>query len=278
MTVKKDQFMWEYMKPKGALHQAEISAERRCVLAHYTSVDALKKILSKKQILFNRIDRVNDGLESKLFENPEVSHLVFVSCFNTQDCESVPMWMIYGKSGKSVRIEFELKGRNFAESFFDPKRQTYDSKENLIYRFKDKPANLDWGYTVKVKDVVYNYQLIKQEPISLNDVVVESGKPEYHGYNILPMGAIKREEWGYEHECRLIAYLRTTHDDVEIPDIEYFLAPITFDNIKRISITYNPWMDDCTKDEIKQLVCSIAELKGKVDFKNSVLTGEIKKS
>ncbi len=96
-------------------------------------------------------------------------------------------------------------------------------------------------------------------------------------FNFTSMAAIKRKEWEYEHECRMIATLLTVLDNVEAPDIDYILVPIKFDHIKKLEITFNPWMEQHAKEEIKQFVYSISGFsKEQICFHNSILTGEIR--
>jgi hypothetical protein len=96
-------------------------------------------------------------------------------------------------------------------------------------------------------------------------------------FNLTSMAAIKRKEWEYEHECRMIATLQTVRDNVEAPDIDYILVPIKFDHIKKLEITFNPWMEQHAKEEIKQFVYSISGFsKEQICFHNSILTGEIR--
>ena len=111
---------------------------------------------------------------------------------------------------------------------------------------------------------------IKRNPIRY-------GEGSNQMFNFTSMAAIKRKEWEYEHECRMIATLLTVLDNVEAPDIDYILVPIKFDHIKKLEITFNPWMEQHTKEEIKQFVYSISGFsKEQICFHNSILTGEIR--
>lgn len=273
MRVDGKQLGFAYRKPKGKLERAEESAKKRRRLSHYTCVDTLKIILESKTLLFNRIDKVNDGLESKLFNCDKIAHLVYVSCFTLQRRESIPMWKLYGKGSNGVRIEFELIERDFSESLIDKEKNAQDQNKNPVYSFAGEHPNVDWYSSFVSKDMVYDYDLIKQEPIKDPTIMVEKNKPAYY---LTPMGAIKREEWRYEKECRLIAYLRTTRKNVEIPDSSYLIVPIKFDKISKITITFNPWMNDASKDDLKRFVDGIPELKDKAIYKDSILTGEIR--
>ena len=258
-------------RKKTELQMAEESAYKHTILFHYTSFETLKLIFENRNLKFNRIDYVNDRLEHIMFGEDELSHLVFVSCFSTDEVESIPMWSIYGKNEHGLRISIEFNKRGFVESLIDRQRQeeTLTSKSKVIYKSgKLHVPNRDWQYTVKAKDIVYDIDAIKRNPI-------RHGSGNEQWFDLTAMAAIKRREWQYEHECRIIATLRTTQNNVEAPDIDYILIPIQFKHIKKIGITFNPWMDAETKKAIKQFISSISDISDKVTFADSVLEGEI---
>lgn len=275
------QFMWQYCieddnkkKSLSELQEKEISAYNRKVLYHYTSFETLKKIFSSKKLKFNRIDNVNDRVESNTFGEDELAKLVFVSCFSTEEMENIPMWAIYGKNKESVRITIELKEPSFADCFIDKQGDTEafaESKDYSLYRYGKKGAPCrDWWYTVSMKDITYNIDILKDFPI-------RNGVEGNEWFDLTSMGAVKRKEWMYEHECRLIATLRTTRENVEIPDIDYILVPIKFESIKKLTIIYNPWMEDEKKEDIRKFVSTIHDLDSiEISFQDSILSGEIK--
>lgn len=277
MLYNADQFMLEYPiesmdenRTLTELQKAEKTAKEHLVLFHYTSFETLKLILVHKNLKFNRIDKVNDRLEHLLFGEHELSHLVFVSCFSTDEMESIPMWSIYGKDENGVRISFELDTTDFVENLLDKQGDTVVSPPTELYRWgKLNVPDTDWKYTVCAKDIIYDFDAIKHNPIRYNEGANQQ-------FNLTAMAAIKRREWKYEHECRMIATLRTTRNNVTAPDINYILVPIKLDHIQTLKITFNPWMDGGVKQEIKEFVSSIAGLQGKrIVYENSVLTGEI---
>ncbi len=253
------------------LQKSEISARAHNTLFHYTSFEALKKILSNKCLKFNRIDKVNDRMEAKVLKEAELAHLVFVSCFTVNEIESIPMWSIYGKNKNGIRLSIELKNSNFAENLIDKQGDTTVSPEGIeLHRYEKigRPCT-DWSYTINIKDIIYDVDAVKRNPI-------RTGLGDNERFNLTAMAAIKRREWNYEHECRMIATLRTVRDNVVSPDITYILVPIKFDNIKKLQITFNPWMDASQKEEVKRFITSINELNTKaLSFENSILTGEI---
>lgn len=275
MKYNANQFMLDFYKEDNGkysyteLQEAEKSARNRAKLFHYTSADTLELILHNKNLKFNRIDKVNDRLEHRLFEEDELCRLVFVSCFSTDEMESIPMWDIYGKNSDGLRITFELDKSGFIQNFTDQQGDTITAPPYELYRNGKLNVPLkDWTYTVCMKDIIYDIDAIKRNPIRYeadNKVM----------YNLTPMAAIKRKEWQYEHECRLIATLRTTHNNVEAPNIDSIFVPITFEHIKSLTITFNPWMGNDVKEKVHGIIGDIPELLDKTFFVDSVLTGEI---
>ena len=252
------------------LQEAERSAYAHTTLFHYTSFDTLKLIFGNRNLKFNRIDQVNDRLDHIMFGEEELSHLVFVSCFSTDEIESIPMWGIYGKDKNGLRISIELNKQGFIENLLDLQGETVLPDSTELYRYgKPNAPNSDWWYTVNIKDIIYDYDTIKRNPIRL-------GGGSNQKFRLTAMAAIKRREWKYEHECRMIATLRTTHNNVEAPDINYILVPIQFNGIKKVTITFNPWMEDSTKDQIKKFMSSISDISDRTYFEDSILTGEIR--
>ena len=278
MKFNANQFICEHCKMDDTgrrllteLQGSEKTADKRTILFHYTSFDALRHILSDKKLKFNRIDKVNDLMEPTIFGEDELYQLVFVSCFSTEKIESIPMWSIYGKGENGLRISIELDKPGFVQNLIDKQGCTIVSGDYPLTQYGNVNASCtDWLYTVNMKDIIYDINATKRNPIRYKE-----GNNQM--FNLTAMAAIKRKEWEYEHECRMIATLRTVRDNVEVPDISDILVPIKFDHIKKLEITFNPWMEECIKEKIKQFVCSVSGFsKEQICFQDSILTGEIK--
>lgn len=80
-------------------------------LYHYTSIEALEKILESGKIQFTRLDLLNDPLEGvfnieEYGEVKDVRQCIYCSCWTANQCENISMWGIYGKF-QGVRIKFK---------------------------------------------------------------------------------------------------------------------------------------------------------------------------
>ncbi len=75
----------------------------------------------------------------------------------------------------------------------------------------------------------------------------------------------------------MVAYLKSTRDGVCIPEIDAIYVPIKYENLQSITITFNPWMEEKDKENVKDFIESIEELKDiDIVYQNSVLEGELK--
>lgn len=74
------------------------------LIHHYTSINTLALILKNRTIRFNRLDRVDDVSEAKVFGEFDLTKNLFVSCWTDSDEESIPQWHIYTDKMTGVRI------------------------------------------------------------------------------------------------------------------------------------------------------------------------------
>ena len=75
------------------------------MIYHYTSIDSLALILKSKKIRFTRLDQVDDVREAQEHAGINFGQYFFVSCWTTQNEESIPQWNMYSKNMQGVRLE-----------------------------------------------------------------------------------------------------------------------------------------------------------------------------
>lgn len=113
-----------------------LKKEERLVLdtiTHYTSIPVLFKILRNNQILFNRIDNVNDLEEKENLMKHENYQRVFISCFSTQNSESIPMWRMYTNKDTGIMLKIKFrKGITVDNLFFKDYMSTSDGDKISI--------------------------------------------------------------------------------------------------------------------------------------------------
>lgn len=261
------------------INNARISAEGRSQLYHYTNLETLSIILSDKTFLLNRIDKVNDLMESAYLQLPEVYSCVFAGCFSHRKIESIPHWHMYTKADRGVRINFLLKmplGKNL-DGFMDKKRSIVVkyNEDELLYNFSGNfngnlcdCDNTSWKLELSTSDIIYEASCMERNPILINiDGVTHS--------DIIPIGKIKREEWDFEYETRIIGLFRNINSNVEFNAPEYILIPIDLESLE-LEIILNPWCSEDFKSEVKALLVA-NKLEDKVNVFESSLHNTIKK-
>ena len=76
-------------------------------LYHYTNVETLALILSKKTIRFNALNHVDDLQENETADMKNLGQFCFVSCWTEDPEEQIPMWKMYGNMESGVRIKLK---------------------------------------------------------------------------------------------------------------------------------------------------------------------------
>lgn len=182
---------------------------------HYTSIDTLKAILTSHKIRFTRLDLLNDPYEGD-FTYPEFSHsqgekrrLIYCSCWNCDENESVSLWHIY-TSMCGARIK--LKSSVFADKMY------LEEQESGFVPVSDIPhIDISFGAlgqameTVSIKKVygpLKIHYVDTFEDTYTNVVGSSKARPgtdqEFTMYNVdlRELGNKKVNHWEYEHEWR----------------------------------------------------------------------------
>lgn len=256
------------------LEKAHLRAKEHKVLYHYTNYDSLSKILSSMTLKFNRSDSVNDLEEEKYYKN-DIYKSVFLSSLVYKEKESIPMWSIYTNNENGVRIGFHSNKGEILKSIIDNQRNVIgvngsETKNVRLLKsscIRDEEFIDGWFVDIDQTDIIYDESFIEKDPINYND--------KY--YSITSMGVVKSDSWDYENESRFLAFLRTTRNEIQIPEFNFLLVPIHFNNLDKIDITFSPFMSEETKKKIKkdveelhelcEIVFSVSELQNKIKRK-----------
>lgn len=78
-------------------------------LYHYTSLENLALILKNKTIRLNRLDKMDDLQEQRSSEIKDFGKFTFVSCWTSDEEESIPMWNMYTPRASGVRIKMRTR-------------------------------------------------------------------------------------------------------------------------------------------------------------------------
>ena len=226
-------------------------AEARTRLWHYTKVEALYKIFANRTIRFSRIDQVNDLMEKVPLQEANVYLGTYIACFNHSEEESIPLWNMYTTRGNGVRIEFEFKENKIhtaINGIFESSCPYFAMKE----------------FSSFIHDIEYS-EKNKIEPVfKEGDVYVDVQAVAFEKNNI----------WKYENETRLMMFTGKRIDG-EMPTFIDF--QLDFEKIKRIMITFDPWMTEEIKQSIKLTTqFYLKEYSHILEYKNSDLEGRIR--
>ncbi|MEI4549625.1 DUF2971 domain-containing protein [Pseudoalteromonas spongiae] len=77
-------------------------------LYHYTSIEGLAHILESRQIRFSRLDLLDDVTEGQSKDKVDWRKYYFVSCWTSEEEESIPLWSMYTPDMKGVCLKIPL--------------------------------------------------------------------------------------------------------------------------------------------------------------------------
>ena len=273
-----DRFVFEL---DSKLNEVRRKAIKRAKLNHYTNIDNLLKIIDTKTFKLNSIKNMNDKLEAKYISVDNIEDLVFLSSF-CHGKENIPLWHMYTEQKYGVNIEFEFDRKKHS---CDMAKILHDSTRPVLGKvaYSDDVIEFD---TIGAPSTAKNYSGWNIEFIC-SDVKYDSNGINSHSvyfttedggklYNLTSMGIVKNSAWRYEEETRIIAHFRTVKSDIEMKVLECILMPITFERLKKISITFSPWMPEEIKIMLKEHILSkVSDCK--VKFKDSIYTSIVER-
>ena len=260
---------------------------KKSSFSHYTNIEALLCILKNRELKLNSIRNVDDKTEKTymqpLLDNDE--SLPYVSCFDYSLKESIPLWTMYAGNSYGVKICFQTRGgRRFDRDIIDMTKPVkacrYGFPPELISQSMNEVTSFPYP-----KAWVH----IQTKLVDYNDDIKNSDYqcPARNLLNWATIGTIKSKDWEFQHEVRIIAdinhvdwkYQIDKVDIIDMPSFEYLLVPIKFSCLKRIVITFSPWMGNETKNMVRNYIDSL-DIKNegiKLQFKDSKFTDMIQR-
>ncbi len=216
-------------------------------LYQYTNIEALKKILLSRTILFNRLDLLNDPYEGMVMLDKEhkidgLSRLLYCSCWTANPIESISMWGIYSDF-RGVRIK--AKSNLFSGSL---DLQETDSGFVPVGNIMPIPLQRKGSVSGKSVQIKRVYGPIKIEyVVDINETYSNAVKNHRESkikisegnraIKILELGNKKVDYWKYENEWRfkisgytdVIGNLEAMGDACSrIEDKEFILVPFMY--------------------------------------------------
>ena len=185
-------------------------------LYHYTSLETLALILNNRTICFNNLMNVDDPEEAETGDMGQFGKYMYVSCWTSEEEESIPMWGMYTGDMMGVRIRMpvnpfkqyhfqkgELYLENDVNTFIDL-RQIYE--DNKISITADQPKLIEVKYTNDENKIFPQVRFCSQEGdvesyLNCREMNDLEGMKEVI-YSFENLGRYKRENWKFQKEWR----------------------------------------------------------------------------
>lgn len=186
-------------------------------LYHYTSLETLALILANKSICFNNLLNVDDMEESETQDMGNFGRFLYVSCWTSEEQESIPLWNLYTPNMHGVRIKlpiFPFKKYSYkkGELFFKEDVETYINMEKIYDEDKvniaaNQPMLIEVDYTNE-KDRLFPKVRKLSSVDELERYLNAGDMKEVEGvkvsYSFAELGKYKRMEWSFQKEWRYI--------------------------------------------------------------------------
>lgn len=179
------------------------------MIYHYTSIETLALILKSKKIRFNRLDQVDDILESEKFQGINFSKYLFVSCWTENKDENIALWKMYTDNMKGVRIgvskspfrkeqskeeKFPMTGGMIEETEIlpIPIQECYNEKFLIWTEFLKETAFLKKIEYLETNDLKQKYKDLSIENDQSTTIHNDS------------LAKFKHKRWSFQEESRFV--------------------------------------------------------------------------
>lgn len=181
-------------------------------LYHYTSIETLALILKYKTIRLRRLDLADDPEESLTNDYGNLGRFCLVSCWTSMVEESLPMWQMYSKNMKGIRIKlpififpkFHIKSGSYSRKRQNGKiiEEKQEVGQDDFYSYINCNDFLDKGYCTAPlqENILSKIEYTEEKKLLYPDVVEKKA-----GEMILHIGRIgkyKHKYWEFQQEFR----------------------------------------------------------------------------
>lgn len=201
------------------------------MLYHYTSIESLALILRSNKIRFNRLDKVDDILESTLCD---AARYVFVSCWTTSSAEDIALWHIYANNMKGVRIglsqppfkKYRILAGEYAGTIKIP-----DTIENAPISIEQCIQDDYLIFPPYDDDIFFRkIEYLDDEAYKQRNESIIAESPTKTTIFNGDLGRIKHERWKFQNESRfqLMIFPQSFRQPRHLPLSERPSAPISY--------------------------------------------------
>jgi len=296
-----------------------IKIEKQCKVSincdtihHYTNINILSEYISRNlQIKLSRLDKVNDLTEGYLSNishiNNNAKNNTFVSCFQSDSNESIPMWVLYARK-RELKLEEGIKFGvkiSFPFVIFSKKIQDAEVIDNTNKKilccsfFNDN--KLIEKHLCDLKPIIFSKDIIKvkyDNEIANRDLFaylkrgeskdsnstieeINNGAQAYGVTSYKLNGICKYNFWSYENEIRIRVI--TMHNGYmptgEIPNqkpYEYLFLQLDQKLFNKMTITFNPFIKLEKFEEWKKKLLTEFDWLKENQIKRSILAEQIR--
>lgn len=234
-------------------------------IMHYTCLEAVISIISKRYWYIGNPHNMNDGLEYS-HGSPDLWNKIFFSSFMAEEKESIAMWSMYAQPWeKGVKIS--IPATVFKKWIRDIKT-VYRANPDTKQAIPEVELGMDKA-SVKIIKVAYcnsdSKMKSEQEKMSCGEAHNEIMTDLLKNKNLV--GYLKNEAWQYEKEIRLRIDLK---DDIRFDAVAIKVPDYVIDSMV---ITAGPLFEGNLKEKIEEIIREI-----KISTEKSVFTGKFKVS
>ena len=224
-------------------------------LYHYTSIENLALILKNKTIRLNSLDKMDDLQEQRSAEIKNFGRFTFVSCWTSDEKESIPMWNMYTPLTSGVRIK--MRTRPFVQYDNIPVKQLREwaHKNNRLTVSDDNThfttcIDANWMLSNGVitphalgDDILYRVEYTDNKQELEPSVTSRKNGQLYFLCNAL--GKHKNTHWDFQKEWRyLLSVYPYAHlpADQTLPFLQYIDLQLDSACFAEMEITCSPKM------------------------------------
>ena len=256
------------------------------VLYHYTSLETLALILTKKSLCFNSLLNVDDIEEAETSDMGLLGKYVYVSCWTDEAAESIPMWNLYTPNMHGIRIQlpvfpFKEHHYNAGELHFQKNTTSYIDLRKVL---DDNKASIPPNYpelvpiTYTTDKTLLHPKTQFGDPLDDFKAVLENDSPaKQQGQATIrfkELGRYKNVDWQFQKEWRYWLFMtplglgtsrqitpkttvnlyRLLQDKDTRPPYERFFVDLSEEAISQMQIVFGPRMTEAEKILAKHLL------------------------
>ena len=242
------------------------SAQKYEEVWHYTTIEALEKIVANQSFRLSRLDLVNDKYENERLDDI-LKNQLYVLCF-THDCEESQMfWEDYAQKEKGVLLKFENK-------YFTENIEIYGDEQckNRLSKYiksntehKTNNTYNDWTIrNIDYLDIYYDDNEYIKEDQELKEFFKDATMLNGENFKYkTACGVLKSKSWEQEKETRYRVKVQYKGTSLDIknreyikPKFNYLYMHINDEIFRTMKVVLNPWSDDDFQRKVKEILSS----------------------